>query len=100
MLTVFTLESGTETTLGIPALPLLDDEIRQNEGFKNVNLGNVLVASYKADQKTTFVSLEDHEVLKKYKIQAFEVQVKGRGNKFATVGAGSATNSFHPGRAP
>ena len=52
-----------------------DDEIRQSEGFKNVNLGNVIASSYKSDQRTTFVSLEDHEILKEWRVPSFEVQV-------------------------
>ncbi len=40
-----------------------------------MNLGNVIQASYKADKKTTFVSQADHELLEKYRVPAFEVQV-------------------------
>lgn len=36
---------------------LLDDDIRQNEGFKNVSLGNVLSAAAK-DKRVSFVPPE------------------------------------------
>ena len=40
---------------------VVDDEIRQNEGFKNVSLGNVLSAAY-SDKRMSFISLEDQVV--------------------------------------
>lgn len=53
---------------------ILDDEIRQTEGFKNVSLGNVIPASYQASQ-TPFLGDSDVELLKKWRVASFEVQV-------------------------
>jgi len=44
---------------------IVDDDIRQTEGFKNVSLGNVLSAGYK-DSKVTF--LDEKEVVSYYVI--------------------------------
>jgi dipeptidyl-peptidase-3 len=51
-----------------------DDEIRQNEGFKNVSLGNVIPAQYK-QAVMSFLSEEDKDLLTKYRLQASELQV-------------------------
>ena len=51
-----------------------DDDIRQNEGFKNVSLGNVLTAAYQ-DKRVTFLSSDDQEKFVKLRCPAFEVQV-------------------------
>lgn len=53
---------------------VLDDEIRQSEGFKNVSLGNVIPASYQ-QSVTPFLSKEDAELLQKWRVPAFELQV-------------------------
>jgi len=52
---------------------LLDDEIRQNEGFKNVCLGNVLSSSH-VKASSPFLSPEDRDLIIKYSTQAFQVK--------------------------
>ena len=52
------------------------DEIRQKEGFKNVNLGNRVRAGYKVsnDTKVPFLSKEDVEYMKKYQLRSFKIK--------------------------
>lgn len=51
---------------------ILDSEIRENEGFKNLNLGNVTQSGFK-DRKFPFLSEEDVDYMIKFMDQSFEV---------------------------
>ncbi|XGW21770.1 hypothetical protein V3C99_004603 [Haemonchus contortus] len=61
--------SGIPSGINIPNY----DDIRQNEGFKNVSLKNVIAATPK--QKMNFLDQEDEDLFHKYHTDSFEVQV-------------------------
>lgn len=64
---------------GLPSginLPNYDD-IRQNDGFKNVSLENVINASYVSKELPKYLSKIDADLYQKYVLKAFHVDVSG-----------------------
>lgn len=61
--------SGMVSGINIPNY----DEIRQTEGFKNVHLSNIISAQ--GSSNFDFLSDEDVEMFRKYKLKSFDIQV-------------------------
>ncbi len=71
------LEVVAFANAGIPAginIPNYDD-IRMTLGFKNVSLGNVLAAGAGSNERVEFIRDDDQELFRKYRKEAFDVQV-------------------------
>lgn len=63
--------SGIPVGINIPNY----DDIRQNVGFKNVHLHNVLTSRFGDKKDVPFIRAEDQETFKTLRANAFEVQV-------------------------
>ncbi len=70
------------------------DDIRQDFGFKNVSLGNVLSASAPSE-KITFLSAEDEAVFRAWRGRSFEVQVGSTRQALAVLDSRPALLALH-----
>lgn len=65
--------AGSTVPVGL-SIPITYEELRHQDGFKNLTLGNVLNTRFKSDNYP-FLSKEDQDLMRKYKAAAFKVQV-------------------------
>lgn len=65
--------AGSTVPVGL-SIPITYEELRHEDGFKNLTLGNVLNTRFKSDNYP-FLSVEDQELMKHFKGPAFNVQV-------------------------
>lgn len=65
--------AGSTVPVGL-SIPITYEELRHQDGFKNLTLGNVLNTRFKSDNYP-MLSEEDQELMKKFKAPSFKVQV-------------------------
>lgn len=65
--------AGSTVPVGL-SIPITYEELRHQDGFKNLTLGNVLNTRFKSDNYPMLCE-EDQELMKKFKAPSFKVQV-------------------------
>lgn len=65
--------AGSTVPVGL-SIPITYEELRHEDGFKNLTLGNVLNTRFKSDNYP-FLSAEDQKLMTEFKAPSFKVQV-------------------------